>query len=231
MKKWILGFLVLFCNTALAATYHVPTESSDYGLYPIGFSSNGYFAYVIWHDFIDPVGPVADFHFYVQNLKTDEIAVKFDYMNSDDCVDDQGYLVEDLSYVWSHYYDQFAFLLSDYNIVQSSCTFRQFPLDYDGSRISCELVTQDSGRINYCLGEDPMISYDLYAVSSVAGRKHIHSGGGEGLALAEVLGYYRSPYEDRIAVIVREAVPGFECTLDSSLQIVGCNLKSGFRSR
>ena len=44
----------------------------------------------------------------------------------------------------------------------------------------------------------------------------------------KIIGYYKSPYENRIAVLVVNIVSGFEGAVDTSISFFGCDMDAGF---
>ncbi len=184
----------------------------------IGWSQDGKIAYVTWKDSSDGYGPCADLKVVVQSLVSDKILWSYDFF------DDYSGAFEE---VWKAQYPNFYRKLQEYGIVEHDTPLRSFPAEYDRWTVTCEVETIE-GNQEY---GDYDIDYELRAVSPGRGVKVIHSGNGvQGLQQAVVYGYLRSPYEDRIAVVLLEIYRGWEGP-PSPVEpvIVGCNLKSGFQ--
>ncbi|MEO1481454.1 MAG: hypothetical protein AAFU77_05060 [Myxococcota bacterium] len=203
----------LFCVTAVGTHVAAGPAALDQTLYPLGFSESGDFAFVRF-SYSDAAahwqGVVV-----IQSLVTDRKKVQVDWTVGDLEGGDRAWLR------WtSRHGQELESLLSRYKIDRSRpCALAAFPLSVDGNDWTAavakgRVIVRSSVRGRKSIGTIPR--HNVPNIPETYGHR--------------VAGYYKSPFEERIAVIVTGWAPGWEGPPDTGmLWVFGSSLDSGFR--
>ena len=202
------------------------------GFYPIGWSRDGKFAY-----YIEPVDEACGCYFaelVILDTRTDTAVWHFKN-DWEKHVDAEGAPIEDdIRKLWKRNEKMFVEKLREYRIVQAPgfsllpATFRSIGKSY-------------TARLNAVRANDPdgnrrVRKLDLELRSPTLGKKSLYSKEYMGDDLwvsplySAVVGAFKSPYENRIAVLLLNVQRGWEGpphTVD--VQLVGADLAKGFR--
>ena len=193
-------------------------------LYPIGWSKDGKFAYII-----EPVDEATGFYFItiaIQDLNSDKVLWKFEYTVKDEI---EG---KDLATTWEEKYEEIKAKLNEYKIEQQQ-EFQLGKAEFD----------VESNKFNLKVEAEKIESEDLYGMevlekfaiklsTSSLGSKEIFSEKEEDSRIVEalVVGQFKSPYENRIAVLVSTEQVGYECPPNViTFKLVAANLDKGFK--
>jgi hypothetical protein len=239
-------------NNQGAGLYRAPTEvrlqslirrrfASFYGnrpgqeliierFYPIGWSRDGKLAY-----YVEPGDEACGCYFaklVIKDLKTDKVLWQFDY-NSSDLQDTlKNRTPESLGALWRYKRDLFNSKLREHNIdARGRFALLLFPAAYEGDQLTVDLKTKETG------GEQiyGVISNAVLQLNSKRkGRKTVFEQTykpDEGSPLdMKVLGYLKSPFEPRVAVVLTEVWRGYEGPPHTThVTIVGASLDTGFK--
>lgn len=194
--------------------------------YSIGFSEDSYFAYLTYDDSDDFIGAVTIFNFSIVNLKTDEIVEEINVRKEEETI-----ALKDL---WEENYDEIKTALNAYGIVQDDFELEGdfegnygliIPVDEEdpnGPAMRFEPVK--SGSDEYGMG-----FYGEYSVVvwGEAGENKTICSEETTVAVVSIPGVIRSPFEDRVAVIVMP-YNSWEATLTATPKVVGASLSKGF---
>lgn len=195
--------------------------------YPVGFSKDGKFAYLV-----EPADEACGCYFadlIIQDLRTDKILWKKEYRGEEGSDNTKS---EDF---WRKNQKAFSAKLKQYGIVAGKdFALKTGSFDYEGDgilpKLEVALDTADlasykvKGKITLTLASKRRGSktlyerrYDLKESNSISG--------------AEIGGMIVSPFETRAIVILIETHRGYEGPPDiTRLKIVGADLKNGFGS-
>jgi hypothetical protein len=104
---------------------------------------------------------------------------------------------------------------------------RAFPLRHNSRDLSCWFEYRTATP-----GEETKLAWDLFA-GDAAIRKKISSGEEYSYTFsgAKILGYLKSPFEERIVIITVFRDGGFENEFWKTLHLYGCHLNAGFTRR
>lgn len=181
-------------------------------LYLIGWSKKGAIAILYLYPNGEE-GYVATFS--IKDLVTDEVlwSAYFDYDAlrplNEECVDKQHKGLDQC--IWEQNREEFDAQLSKFGIEKSEVgSVESFPLKEKGDQYSVEIK---SGAVIFKskrLGEKKL---------SVVGEN------------SDIVGYVRSPFRNRLAVVLVERKPAFEGAVHASLSVVGASLTQGFGSK
>lgn len=185
----------------------------------VGFSPDGKIAF-LKEVTLDGKGGT-DLSFVVQDLVSDEILWELKAPSDDDYT-----LRQDLHKRFiADYGSQIDKKLSEYGIVISPCEYKSLPYRADGLSLSVAIESHDTGKLMYDMFN--VTSYSCIVTDGKGRSKKVIADrefmGPEAFAC----GCVKSPYEDRLAIVVVEATYGFE-GCDLLVQIAGCDLKKGF---
>jgi hypothetical protein len=204
------------------------------GFYPIGWSKDGNFAY-----YAEPVDEACGCYFaklFIYDLRNDKLLWKFEYEGDtieDDRREGKPY---SLNTLWRANHKLFSGKLREYGIeprVDSSLL--TFPATYAGDRLTADFKTKEKeGRSDDQRLYGNVGKLMLQLNSQRNGRKTVldYSYTGEdGLPLyVGLLGYVKSPFEPRIAVIMVEIYRGYEGPPNTgTVKIAGAHLATGFK--
>jgi hypothetical protein len=201
--------------------------------YPIGWSKNGNFAY-----YTEPVDEECGCYFaelFILDLKTDKILWKFEHRG--DFTDDDKKAGKPYSFItmWRANQKLFSGKLREYGIEpQGRTPLLSFPATYGGDRLTADFKTRNREG----LGEDARIygvvgHLFLQINSQRNGKKTVldYAYTDEAIPLyVGMVGYVKSPFEPRVAIILMEIYRGWEGPPNTgSVKIVGADLVSGFK--
>jgi hypothetical protein len=219
-------------------------EASDYyrqrpfdqlapeSFYPLGWSRDGKFAY-----YLEPVDEACGCYFaklFILDLKTDKVLWSFDYdSEATDEAKQQGKPYS-LDTLWNANRQLFSDKLREYAIEpQVRYSLLSFPAKYKGELVTATLNTKErSGLTDEERPYGTIGKATLHLNSSRRGRKTIldHSYADSRPLKVGQLGYVRSPFEPRIAVLLMKVMRGYEGPPHTGrLQIVGASLVDGFK--
>ena len=200
--------------------------------YPIGWSRDGKFAY-----YLEPVDEVCGCYFaklVILDLKTDKVLWSFDY-NSEAIEEakEEG-RPSSLDTLWRANRKLFSDKLREHAIKpQTRFRLLSFPANHKGELLTATLRTKEKQdlteeeRLYGIIGEAT-----LQLNSSRRGKKTIldHSYGKSPPLYVGLLGYVKSPFEPRIAVVLMQMIRGWEGPPHTGdVQIVGASLEDGFK--
>lgn len=202
--------------------------------YPIGWSKDGNFAY-----YVEPVDEDCGCYFanlVILNLKTDKVLWAFEHRGDGTEEDMKAGKPYSLITLWRANRKLFSDKLREHNIEpQGRAALLSFPANYRGDILTADFKAERQPG----LGEDARIygvvgKLTLHLNSKRSGKKTIleHSYKPDDLLPLYVgmVGYVKSPFEPRIAVILMEIVRGWEGPPNTgSVKIVGANLATGFK--
>lgn len=198
--------------------------------YPVGWSKDGKFAY-----YLEPGDEACGCYFaklIIKDLKTDAVLWQFDYDSSDLQDTMKARTPESLAALWRFKRDLFNSKLREHNIkAQGAFALQSFPLNYEGDQLTTDLKTKETGQ-DQAYG---IISNAVLQLSSKRkGKKTIFEKtykADESLPLdMKVLGYLKSPFEPRVAVVLVEVWRGYEGPPHiTHTNIIGSSLDAGFK--
>jgi hypothetical protein len=215
--------------------YYGPAEYNSLlieGFYPIGWSRDGKFAY-----YIEPVDEACGCYFaelIIQDLRTDEIVWHFKN-DPDDRVDKEGApLPDDIRKLWRRNQKTFSDKLREYGIVPAS-RFVLLPKTFNAGGKSY------TAKVSAILGDDPdglnriqMVALDL--TSPTLENKTLYNAEYQNDEMyvspldVAVAGAYKSPFENRAAILLVNVQRGWEGPPHTvNISVVGADLASGFR--
>jgi hypothetical protein len=201
--------------------------------YPIGWSKNGNFAY-----YTEPVDEACGCYFaklFILDLKTDKVLWAFEHQG--DSIDEEKQAGKPYSFstMWRANQKLFSSKLREYGIEpQGPTSLLSFPATYGGDRLTADFKTKNKEG----LGEDARIygvvgHLTLQLNSQRNGKKTVldYAYTEEGIPLyVGMVGYVKSPFEPRIAVILMEIYRGYEGPPNTgTVKIVGADLATGFK--
>lgn len=204
--------------------------------YPIGWSKDGKFAY-----YAEPGDEACGCYFgqlFILDLVNDKVLWSFDYNGLDHQDEEEKNEPKSINDLWRRNRKLFSDKLREHNIVpQGRFAFLSFPINYNGDQLKPDLKIKENTNeeTRYYNG---IIQARLDLISRRQGKKTIFedtyiTGKKEFEASPldlKVLGYLKSPFEPRIAVMMIEVNRGYEGPPHTThIQIVGASLASGFK--
>ncbi len=188
-------------------------------MYVLGFSKDGK---MVWCDdrYIDGKGS-NKFTLYVQDIVSDEIIQTI----TEDVADIPGN-TSMVEYFVKTKKAEIKKALEDNKIRISKSEVKEFPVRIGQNNFDAKIDFQDTGRF---LNDIQKISnYSCIVTKNNSTKKTVTSKKECTVENAIVAGFIKSPYEDRLAVIIAEASIGFE-GLDIYYNISGCDLNKNFK--
>ena len=200
--------------------------------YPIGWSRDGKFAY-----YVEPVDEECGCYFaelHIIDLKTDKILWKFEN-RPEERRDEKGDMLEDdMQKLWARNKKMFSDKLREHRIEQTA-RFALLPTTF---RSAGKIYT---AKVTALRSDDPdgmrrvqRLSLDLS--SPTLGKTSLYSEEYKGDQMyaspldAAVAGAFKSPYENRAAVVLLKVQRGWEGPPHTvQIQIAGADLVKGFR--
>ncbi|MCP4439237.1 MAG: hypothetical protein GY810_09880 [Aureispira sp.] len=243
MKIFIILTALFVSNLGNAQKYSFPKEVNFYGdlqadnfegsnfglhdsFFPIGWSSDGKFAY------IKETANEAGMYFiglYIQNVITDKIIAKKVYPIEEDGADD----IQSLG-IWEKHYSTFERLLSKHNISSKHSpqlikkkTFEIADIKY---AVKLESKRDKLDGMNYF---GAITHAKIYLTSKKLGTKRVYSY--KEIELPNMLdinivGYFKSPWENRIIIVSEEVGRGYEGPPHvHGFILTGAHLLDGFK--
>jgi hypothetical protein len=215
--------------------YYRQRPGEDFAIesfYPIGWSKDGKFAY-----YVEPVDEACGCYFaklLILDLKTDKVLWEFKY-DSEDLEDaKKAGRPYSLNSLWQVNRKLFSDKLKENGIVpQVRFNLLEFPINYRGDRLTAHLQTKEK--------EDADAEARLYGVINRATLQISSKRNGKKTILDQpyldgsplyvgVVGYVKSPFEPRIAVVLTQIYRGYEGPPHvGELKIVGASLETGFK--
>ncbi len=200
--------------------------------YPIGWSKDGKFAY-----YLEPVDEACGCYFaklFILDLKSDKVLWSFDYDSQD--IDEAKKANKPYSFktLWNAQRKLFSDKLLENGIeYQNRFTLLPFPINYQGSRLTANLEVKKKAGIDADARIYGDISQSILQLnSSRNGKKTIldHRYPKAMPLYVGVVGYVKSPFEPRIAVVLIEVHRGYEGPPNvGQVRITGASLDSGFK--
>lgn len=196
-------------------------------LYPIGWSRDGKFAY-----YTEPGDEACGCYFaklLITDLVNDKVLWSFEYNGYDDQDNPKYRGMRDL---WRKNRKLFSDKLNQYGIIaQRPFTLLRFPTNHAGDQLSANLKIEevkDEEQRNYS-----RIKKATLQINSLrGGAKIVHEEAYPeyGPLDIKVLGYLKSPYEPRAAVIMIEVWRGYEGPPHrTNIQVAGSSLTTRFK--
>lgn len=197
-------------------------------LYPIGWSKDGKFAY-----YTEPGDEACGCYFaklFITDLVNDKVLWSFDYNGLDDDTERPKYrAMRDL---WRKNRKLFSDKLNQYGIIpQRPFSLLMFPINHAGDQLSANLKIEeekDEEKRHYSI----IKKATLQVGSRRGGTKTVYeeSHPEYGPLEIKVLGYLKSPYEPRVAVIIIEVWRGYEGPPHvTHIKVAGSSLTTGFK--
>lgn len=202
------------------------------GFYPIGWSKDGKFAY-----YTEPVDEACDCYFaklFILDLKTDKVLWSFDY--DSETIEEAQKEKRPYSFntLWKQKRELFNGKLKEHGIVpQGRFALLPFPIRQDGEQLAATVKLREKAGM-----EDDMRIYGdidratLMLTSRRSGQKVVlERDYPEGMPLdVKALGYIKSPFEQRVALIFIEVYRGYEGPPHvGQVNVAGASLTTGFK--
>lgn len=221
MKRIIILLCIMLfqISATLQAETKYPLPYPDSGIYPIGWSESGYFAFAVSNP-CGNYGACISYDIYVQNMVTDErVSIHHTFEDAEELSEPLGF-----SDIWELNYRDISLKLSHYEIEPAEIAIRSIQRLLPNHEITIE-VEEIQGSLEP--DWDP-VGYVLYAYNDKRKRKIIHQIEPEWYIMPpEIIGYIKSPYENRIAILVQGGIGGSENI--TYYYLVGCQTQSGFK--
>jgi hypothetical protein len=196
-------------------------------LFPIGWSKDGKLAY-----YTEPGDEACGCYFaelFITDLVNDKVLWSFEYSGYDDQDNPKYRGMRDL---WGKNRKLFSDKLNQYGIIpQRPFALLRFPINHAGDQLTTTLKIEeekDQEKRHYSLVKKA----ELQINSRRGGAKTVYQEAYPeyGPLDVKVLGYLKSPYEPRVAVIVAEVWRGYEGPPHvTCLKVVGSSLATGFK--
>jgi hypothetical protein len=174
------------------------------GLFVLGWSPKGRIAY------LTVLGYEAGEAFSTEFAISDLVADKFVFKKIYEVPISRGPSLEKVAKAvfQSHAREMQAALEKNQIQLEGNLAPLSFPLDANGDSYSADLTL---GKTKSASGSKDS-QMDLFLVSKRKGRKSVHSEAysGEVILDAKVAGFYRSPFENRLAILVAQVHRGYE---------------------
>ncbi len=224
IKALALFSLFLFFSLLFSATAEDSRPPFDYRFYPIGWSADGKLAYVVYKEDFDGYGSGTDYHFYLQDLITDAVLESRDFVRMDEV-----YSIAEVMEMESAWY---AELFSRYRIdTNRSLELESFPVVLYGSEytVSEDSSYRDTDDLSSYIRGLEFLELSLVRTADSA-RKMVHEAYYEGNITTVFYQAVKSPFENRIALVLYLGTPGWEgIPLQAHISVIGSNLNVGFR--
>ena len=204
------------------------------GFYPIGWSRDGKFAY-----YFEPVDEECGCYFaelVIMDLRSDKVLWHFKN-DWESRVDKEGAPIpDDIRKLWGRHRKEFSEKLREHGIVQTA-RFSLLPSTFTvrGKTFSAK-VTRVRGDDGDGLNRLRKLSLDISSPS--LGKKSLYNAEHKGDDMyvapldAGVAGAFKSPYEDRVAVVMLKVQRGWEGPPHTvEVQIAGADLERGFKKQ
>lgn len=201
--------------------------------YPIGWSKDGKFAY-----YLEPPDEACGCYFgqlVILDLVNDKVLWSFDYNGLDHQGEEEKNAPKSINDLWRTNQKLFSDKLREHNIVpQGRFAFLLFPINYNGDQLKPDLKIKENKNEETSYYSH-VLQAELQLLSKRNGKKTVfentYGTDQEATPLdLKVLGYLKSPFEPRIAVMMIEVHRGYEGPPHPThVKIVGSSLASGFK--
>jgi len=235
----LVGFIITdFCARAQdvqrRSFYNKPVELKLVGssplkerFYPIGWSKDGKFAYIV-----EPADEACACYFaklVIKDLKTDTVLWGFDYEST--AFGEKDNMPKSLPAFWRSNYTLFSKKLREHKIRQEkSFALLPFPALYQGDELTARLSLERNGQTWL---KEAVSAIRLQVNSKRRGKKIVYEKADVAdLMILDVmrLGYLKSRFEPRVAILLLEGHRGYEGPPDvPKINIIGSDLFSGFK--
>lgn len=201
-----------------------PWELNPRGLYALGWAPTGLFAYATYSNYDEAMGPGINLVVVVQNMITDEIVDRLS-------ISEPRSTEPSFEEAWEFGRDRIAAFLDSYQIERSGTSLERFPHRHGNTRFDADLQLDGDPE------EDPVFGsirgYQVWIESSSGGSKRITGAVSQssygGYIAVEIPGYFASPFEPRLAVLIVEVNRGWEGPPnDLGYTLSGAHLERGF---
>lgn len=228
-KHYLFLFIILISFKSWSQTIikgNEPTYvSSGMGIHynsivPLGFSPDGNFAYLEYYN----GDAIAFWALKIKSIITDDILYYQDWNG------DEGYLYdsEDFNDLLSNESEFLTSIYFTYNIDKNTdLTLSRFPYDSNEDSYDVDLLLEVLPTGEYLEAMGLKESKVQIKVSNNNGSKII--GVYEQHMKSSVIGCIKSPFEERIVVLILKGNLGFEGSTEHSFGIYGCSLEYGFK--
>ncbi len=245
MRIILFSFAILFLmsinlfaqNSSDSLTYTMPKELiledyEDYKehyeinykviaskFYPIGWSKDGNFAYIsLFDDYGDACNCIS-VKFIIMNTLTDEILWEHN-TSPEDYVSYTPFKI-----IWEDNIAIFSKKLREFNIIQEELECFYFPIHFNGDTLDYDIKRLITDREQ---GIKEIKNITLSIKSKIKGEKVIYKAEDVWAMDVWVSEYLKSPYENRIVIILTKHCRGWEGPpLTMSFNIIGCHLEKG----
>ena len=195
--------------------------------YPIGWSRDGKFAYIV-----EPADEACGCYFaklVIKDLKTDTVLWDFDYEST--AFDEKDNKPKSLPAFWRSNRTLFSKKLREYKISQKEgFALQPFPALYQGDELTARLSLERNGQAWL---KEAVSAIRLQVNSKRRGKKTVYEKtnvAGSMILEVMVLGYLRSQFEPRVALVLIEVHRGYEGPPSvAKINIIGSDLFSGFK--
>jgi hypothetical protein len=200
--------------------------------YPIGWSKSGNFAY-----YTEPVDEACGCYFaklFIVDLKSDKVLWKFEHQGDDFESDKKAGKPYSFATMWRANQKLFSGKLREYGIEpQGRAALLSFPASYKGDVVTADFKTKEKEGLGDQAIYGIVGNINLQLNSKRNGRKTVldYSYKEEGIPLyVGMVGYLKSPFEPRIAIILMEIYRGYEGPPNTgTVMIAGAHLETGFK--
>ena len=202
-------------DSFLSKSYHDASV-----LYLVGFSADGKIAFIRQEE-LDGKGGT-DLYFVVQDLVSDELLWELQAPT-----DESYWLGKDLMTLFLS--DNQALIdgkLASYGISIVTCPYERFPYKAaDGRTFEARIESVDTGKLMYDMFS--IIRYSCAVTDGKGRTKKVIADKEIAASEAFVCGCLKNPFENRLALVIAEAVYGFE-GCDMKDRFAGCDMQKGF---
>ena len=192
--------------------------------YPIGWSKDGHFAYII-----EPADEAAGLYFFkfrIQNMISDKIVYEWE-LDPDEEVE-----TGNVKQMWKDYGTVFAEKLNKYGIIQQK-NFKLEGTEFTKNDKKFKVVIENEMETNSDFGFEVVKSTQISIKSPELGEKQIYNYTEKefNLCVGKIIqGVLISPFENRVAVMVKTENCGYEGPPNVISQfLVGTNLTESFK--
>ena len=239
MKKSVIIFIaLLLITTAVYSTaYKVPARlayASEQLIYPIGWSKNGNFAYVIYYDIGSACGFCPFYKLIIQSAVTDKILTENTY---EAYSNKKKSGKKEINEIWKEIIASSQKELNKYQIIQDDVFHLDKP-EFIYKNISYQIKYQyRTGSYQFQAFEAPSVEETfiskgtLTLYSSARGKKIVfryNRKNYDTVIDAAPAGYLSSPYENRIVILFTQKYLDGDGTQREKLRFIGAHLTKGF---
>jgi hypothetical protein len=201
--------------------------------FPVGWSKDGKFAY-----YVEPVDEACGCYYadlVIQDMRTDKVLWEFKYSQDEQRNNETNKMPpeDNIQKLWKKNQKLFSDKLREHGIVASTSALLGKTFTAAGRSYSAKAAVKTGKNPDY---DEPRINnYSITLSAPKLGSKKLFTSEDHTkdeywfMLNAGIIGVLKSPFEDRIAVIVMEAMRGYEGPPNpGELRIVGADLMSGF---